>query len=86
MLYTAAVEAILVVFVTLLRCYATFKNIKKKRFYMKYTTTEQQKMWDLLTSTDHNNNIWTAKQVLAELGRRHLERASMNITTKVIHK
>ena len=47
---------------------------------------EAAKIWAVLKDSDHNNNIWTAKRVLAELGRRHLERASMNITTQVIHK
>ena len=47
---------------------------------------EQAKIWAVLKDSDHNNNTWTAKQVLAELGRRHLERARMNITTQVINK
>ena len=48
--------------------------------------TQQQQVWDLLTRTDHENSIWTPQQVWAELHRRHLQRASMHITTQVIHK
>jgi hypothetical protein len=47
---------------------------------------QQQQMWDLLTSTDQKNNTWTAKRVLAELARRHLQRASMHVTTQVVDK
>jgi hypothetical protein len=48
--------------------------------------TQQQKMWATLTNTDDQNRIWTPQQVLAELQRRHLQRASVNITTQVINQ
>lgn len=47
---------------------------------------EQAKIWAVLRDSDTNNNIWTPQQVLAELRKRHLQRASEHITTQVINQ
>ena len=47
--------------------------------------TEQAKIMAVLKNTDERNNQSTIPNILAELRRRHLERASQ-ITTQVVDK
>lgn len=47
---------------------------------------EQAKIMAVLRNTDDVNNPMTAQEVWAELQRRHLQRASMNVTTQAINK
>lgn len=47
---------------------------------------EQDKIMAVLSNTDSENNPTTIPDIVAELRRRHLERASMNVTTQAINK